>query len=84
MREILTETIIDAFKMLPFLFGAYLVLEYVEHRAADKLAHTLANARFGAVGGALLGCVPQCGGKPLRGRADLGRHAAGRFSLHFR
>ena len=61
MREILTETIIDAFKMLPFLFGAYLVLEYVEHRAADKLAHTLANARFGAVGGALLGCVPQCG-----------------------
>lgn len=61
MSEILTETLVDTLKMLPFLFGAYLLLEYVEHRAADRLARALAGAKSGVLGGALLGCLPQCG-----------------------
>lgn len=61
MSEILTETLFDTLKMLPFLFGAYLLLEYVEHRAADRPARALAGAKSGVLGGALLGCLPQCG-----------------------
>ena len=61
MSEILTETLVDTLKMLTFLFGAYLLLEYVEHRAADRLARALAGAKSGVLGGALLGCLPQCG-----------------------
>lgn len=62
MLDILLDTVLDALKTLPFLFGAYLVIEFIEHRAADKFAAWL--ARFGKAGsvvGALLGIVPQCG-----------------------
>ena len=50
MSEILTETLVDTLKMLPFLFGAYLLLEYVEHRAADRLAEAF-QTHFGAFAG---------------------------------
>lgn len=57
--DILFDTAIDGVKMLPFLFGAYLLIEYMEHRA--KNLHRALGGPFGAVGGALLGLVPQCG-----------------------
>lgn len=60
--DILKDTVVDGVKMLPFLFVAYLLIEYVEHRSAKRLEQALKGfGRFGAVGGALLGCVPQCG-----------------------
>ncbi|MCB5942173.1 arsenic efflux protein [bacterium 210820-DFI.6.52] len=57
--DILLDTAIDGIKMLPFLFGAYLLIEYMEHRA--KNLHRALGGPFSAVGGALLGLVPQCG-----------------------
>ena len=57
----LIHTLEDALKMLPFLFVAYLLLEYIEHRSATKLERLLSSNKLGPVGGALVGCVPQCG-----------------------
>lgn len=60
--DVLKDTAADGIKMLPFLFAAYFVIEYVEHQSAGRLQNALKGfGRFGAVGGALLGCVPQCG-----------------------
>ncbi|MGN0708556.1 MAG: putative manganese transporter [Faecalibacterium sp.] len=60
--EVLEESLIDTAKMLPFLFAAYLFIEYVETRHGEHIEALLAGGgRWGAVPGALLGCVPQCG-----------------------
>lgn len=60
--EIIKEAVLDSLKMLPFLFGAYLFIEFLEHKASDKLTKSLQNlGPFGSIGGAALGCIPQCG-----------------------
>ena len=60
--EVLEESLHDTLNMLPFLFAAYLVIEYVERRHGERIEALLARGgRWGAVPGAVLGCVPQCG-----------------------
>ena len=62
MQEIIMDAIIDSLKALPFLFGAYLLIEFLEHRASTRFTEALARlGPLGPVGGAALGCVPQCG-----------------------
>ena len=62
MLDILLDALIDTLKTLPFLFGAYLLIEFLEHRASEKLTGALRRlGPFGPVGGAVLGLVPQCG-----------------------
>ena len=62
VTHLLTHTIADSLPLLPFLFGAYLLIEFLEHRAEGRLESILARSgRLGVIGGALLGCVPQCG-----------------------
>lgn len=36
MLDILLDTIIDSLKLLPFLFVAYLIMEYIEHKISQK------------------------------------------------
>ena len=60
--DVLGESLVDSAKMLPFLFLAYLLIEYIEHRHGERIEALLAGGgRWGAVPGAMLGCVPQCG-----------------------
>lgn len=62
MLEILWDALLDTCKTLPFLLGAYLLIEFLEHRASERLTGALARmGPFGPVGGAVLGLVPQCG-----------------------
>lgn len=62
MLDVLIDALVDSLKMLPFLFAAYLLIEYLEHKASAKMKSSLQRlGPFGPVGGALLGVVPQCG-----------------------
>ena len=59
---VLADAVIDTLKTLPFLFIAFLVIEFLEHRAQDKIKHIF--TRSGVMGpfiGTVLGCIPQCG-----------------------
>jgi hypothetical protein len=60
--NILSDSIIETLKVLPFLFVAFLVIEFLEHKAQDKVKRLF--TRAGSTGpfiGTLLGCIPQCG-----------------------
>lgn len=62
MPEVISDTLIDVIKLLPFLFLTYLAMEYLEHKTGDKAAALVKRAgHFGPVIGGLLGMVPQCG-----------------------
>lgn len=65
LLDVLLDAVLDTAKMLPFLFLAFLLMEFIEHRAGDKLAGILGKAgkktAAGPATGAILGCVPQCG-----------------------
>lgn len=62
MLELFLDALVDSLKMLPFLFAAYLLIEYLEHRASTSLQQRLEHLGvWGPVAGAVLGVVPQCG-----------------------
>ena len=62
MIEILLDSFFDTVKTLPFLLGAYLLIEWIAHKAGDRFKNGLQKfGKFGSFGGALLGLVPQCG-----------------------
>lgn len=60
--DTLFDAVLDTFKMLPFLFLAFLIIEFLEHKAQDKIKALF--TRAGSAGPAvatILGCIPQCG-----------------------
>lgn len=62
MWEVISDTLIDVIRLLPFLFLTYLAMEYLEHKTGDKAAALVKKAgHFGPVIGGLLGMAPQCG-----------------------
>lgn len=65
ISDVLLDALIDSAKMLPFLFLAFLLMEFIEHRAGDRLVDFLRKKGGGRTGsaalGAFVGCVPQCG-----------------------
>ena len=60
--HVLEHTLEDTLRMLPFLYLAYLFIEYIEQRQGQRIEQALAGGgRWGVIPGAVLGCVPQCG-----------------------
>ena len=60
--DVFKDTAIDTAKMIPFLFIAYLLIEYIEHEKSHTMEKVLSKGgKFGFVPGAVLGLVPQCG-----------------------
>lgn len=58
--EILSDVILDTIKLIPVLFFAYLLIEYLETKTnSDKLNISL--QKYGPIYGGLLGVIPQCG-----------------------
>lgn len=70
----LLDSLIDALKILPFLFLAYLLIEYIEHKASHRLISMLSRfGRFSPAVGAATGIVPQCGFSVASAKLYAGR-----------
>lgn len=62
MWEIIEDALIDSIKLIPFLFIAYLIMEYIEHKTKDKTKEAIKKSgKFGPLIGSILGIFPQCG-----------------------
>ena len=62
MMDVLLDAGLDSLKMLPFLYLAYLLIEWIERTRGSRIEALLAKgSRWGAAVGALLGTIPQCG-----------------------
>lgn len=62
MLDILLDAGLDSAKMLPFLYLAYLLIEWIERTRGSRIEALLAEgSRWGAAVSALLGTIPQCG-----------------------
>lgn len=60
--DVLLDTLLDSLKILPFLFLAYIVMEYIEHKMGEKSKKIVKDSgRFGPLLGGVLGVFPQCG-----------------------
>ena len=62
LKHIITDTLLDGVKLLPFLFLAYLLIEFIESRSEEKTVALVRKAgKLGPVIGGALGVIPQCG-----------------------
>ncbi len=60
--DVIADSFVDSVKLLPFLFLTYLVMEYLEHRAGEKMQDIIRRSgKAGPAIGGLLGIFPQCG-----------------------
>ena len=54
--EVIFESVLHSLKILPFLFVAFLVIEFLEHKAQDKIKHLFTRAgAFGPAVATILG-----------------------------
>ncbi len=62
MLDIITETLMDSLKILPFLFLSYLLIEFIEHKSSERLQKALSTSgKYSKIVGSILGIIPQCG-----------------------
>lgn len=62
MLDVIVETLVDALKLLPFLWVAFFLIELLEHKFYTQSKKFINKAgRLGPLIGGILGIVPQCG-----------------------
>lgn len=60
--DIFLDALKDTLLMIPFLFGVYILIEYMEHASSNKIEKAFKKmGPFGPLGGAVAGSIPQCG-----------------------
>lgn len=60
--DALLDALLDGAKLIPFLFLTYFAMEWLEHKAGDKVNQFVRKSgKFGPLAGGVLGVVPQCG-----------------------
>lgn len=60
MWEVILEALLDTLKLVPFLFLAYMLIEFIEKFTANKIERFI-TSKWSVVIGSALGLVPQCG-----------------------
>ena len=61
MLTVFLDALKDTAISAPFLFLAYLLMEFIEHKASKKMENSLRKiGKAGPLAGSVLGCVPQC------------------------
>lgn len=58
--EAILEALLDAIKLIPFLFISFIIMELIEHKLNNKNKLKKIN-KFGPLAGSILGLIPQCG-----------------------
>ncbi len=62
MKEVIIDALVDTLKIVPFLFIAFLIMEFIEHKFNKKGKEKIKKAgKQGPLFGSLLGAIPQCG-----------------------
>lgn len=60
--DVISDTLLDGLKLLPFLFITYLAMEYIEHKTSQRTQEIMKKSgKWGPVLGGMLGIIPQCG-----------------------
>lgn len=60
--EVLLHSLKDTLNILPFLFLTYVLMEFLEHRASDRMRRAIEKCGpYAPLVGGALGAVPQCG-----------------------
>lgn len=74
LREVVLDGFLDYLKLLPFLFLAYLLMEWIEHGTDGRAERIVTRVgRFGPPVGSALGVVPQCGFGTVASNFYVGR-----------
>ena len=72
--EVLLHALFDTLKLVLFLFLAYLLMEFIEHKASEGTRGIMKKAgKFGPLVGGALGAVPQCGFSTIASNLYTGR-----------
>ncbi len=60
--DIVRDSFFDTLNLVPFLFIAYLILEFMEHTSQKKMVNVIKKShKYGPLVGALFGLFPHCG-----------------------
>ena len=74
LADVLTESVIDTLKLIPFLFLTYLAMEALEHSASHHVrAAVEKSGKAGPVVGSILGALHQCGFSAMAATLYAGR-----------
>ena len=74
LLDCIMDALLDSAKILPFLFFAYLAMEYIEHKMGERSKRSIERAgALGPVFGSVLGVIPQCGFSTVASNLFAGR-----------